>query len=64
MNLAQFLTPPEKLKYETAQELPKAWERWKRSFDMAHPSATRKDAIPSSDQPLSLVSLSHLDNAP
>ena len=38
-------------------------KRWKRSFDMAHPSATRKDAIPSSDQPLSLVSLSHLDNA-
>ena len=31
-------------------------KRWKRSFDMAHPSATRKDAIPSSDQPLSLVS--------
>ena len=39
-------------------------KRWKRSFDMAHPSATRKDAIPSSDQPLSLVSLFHLDNAP
>merc|ERR550539_655682 len=39
-------------------------KRWKRSFDMAHPSATRKDAIPSSDQPLSLIAEDYSQSRP
>ena len=34
MSLAQYFNPPDKLHYESVQELPKAWEKWKRSFDI------------------------------